>query len=519
MKVSVLQFIGMLCLLSGSVYSQTAPPNIIFLLTDDQRWNALRAVGNSVIETPQIDSLSKQGVTFDNAYVTTSICSASRASMLIGQHYSRDSLNQFFSIFSAAQLAQTYPVVLRKAGYYTGFIGKWGLGDPLPTTSFDRWYGFSGQGNYEIKVGGVVVGHITPKMGDQALEFLDSSKGKGKPFCLSVSFKAPHIEDGDPRQFIPDPADMGLYLNATIPTSPNSDPAFFNALPAFLKDPSTEMRSRWTLEFNTPTKYQESMKNYYRLISGVDHVVGRIRSKLQAMGVAGNTVIVFSSDNGFFTGDRGYSGKWLSHDPSIRVPLIVYDPRLSPSKKGIHRKEMALNIDIPATILSLAGVPAPVTMQGRDLMGLINGTAKMWRSEYLHDFTLLLPGIPLSYAAVGQRYKYILYPFVTPQYEELYDLQTDPNESFNLIGNAKYTTILDSMKTRFVALKASSAVDNVVKELQVPVENPIAIRSAKHNGAKSSYRVRRLIDSRGVTLPLHPEGERAPVGVHFKPEP
>jgi arylsulfatase A-like enzyme len=227
-------------------------------------------------------------------------------------------------------------------------------------------------------------------MGDQAMAFLDSSKGKGKPFCLSVSFKAPHIEDGDPRQFIPDSADLGLYANATMPISPNSEPAFFNALPPFLKDPNTELRLRWGLEFNTPTKYQESMKNYYRLISGVDHVVGRIRAKLAAMGVAGNTVIIYTADNGFFAGDRGYSGKWLSHDPSIRVPLIVYDPRLAQAKKGVHRKEMALNIDVAATLLSLGGVPAPVTMQGRDLMGLINGTTKNWRSEYLHDYTLFL---------------------------------------------------------------------------------------------------------------------------------
>jgi len=357
---------------------------------------------------------------------------------------------------------------LRKAGYQTGFIGKWGLGNPLPTASFDNWYGFSGQGDYEIMAGGAVVQHLTPKMGDQALDFLGKTS-PGKPFCLSISFKAPHIQDGDPRQFIPDSADMGFYTKAVFPDPPNSAPAFFQALPSFLKDPSTELRKRWELEYKTPAMFQESMRNYYRLITGVDHVVGRMRKKLAEIGADKNTIIIFTSDHGMFIGDRGFAGKWLAYDASIRVPMIIYDPRFPAGVKGARHKEMVLNLDMPETILSLAGVPIPAAMQGHSLMGLIDGSAKAWRSEFFYQHTFVANAAPPSEALVGTRYKYIVYTQQSPPYEELYDLQSDPNESGNLAGSAKYKAILDSMKVRFAALRASSAKDDSIRELTLPI--------------------------------------------------
>jgi arylsulfatase A-like enzyme len=486
-----------LCCCGASAQSR---PNIIFLLTDDQRWNTLGAMGDTIIRTPEIDALAKQGVAFDNAFATTAICFASRSTIFSGQHVIRNGFKDFADVFTPEALAQTYPLLLRKAGYQTGFIGKWGLGDPLPATAFDNWYGYSGQGDYEIKSGGVVVRHLTPKMGDQALDFLGKTS-TAKPFCLSISFKAPHIQDGDPRQFIPDSADMGLYTQAVFAAPPNSDPAFFAALPAFLKDTNTELRKRWVLEYRTPALYQESMKNYYRLISGVDHVVGRIRRKLAEMGADKNTILIFSADHGMFIGDRGFAGKWLAYDPSIRVPMILYDPRFPAAAKGTRRSEMALNLDIPETILSLAGVPVPPAMQGRDLTGLIDGRAKQWRTEFFYQHLAVPYAAPPSEGLVGTRYKYIAYVGRNPPYAELYDLKTDPHESVNLIANAKYKAVLDSLKLRFDALRASSAKDDDIRELTAPVAGPTGVRAARAGGRSDPAARPFGYDAAGKTLP------------------
>ena len=456
-------------LLAGLIYSGVfaKPPNIIFFLTDDQRWNTLGEMGNPIIQTPEIDALSKQGVTFDNAYATTAICYASRATIFTGQHLSRNGMYAFSSTLSATALPLIYPRILRDSGgYYTGFIGKWGLGDQ-PASSFNKWWGFPGQGTYEILTNGVVTGHLTPLMGDQALQFLDSAKASNKPFCLQISFKASHIQDGVPPYYIPDPADMGLYVNDSIPSPPLTSPSFFNALPGFLKNPSTELRVRWVNEYSTPALFQQSLKNYYRLISGADKVVGRVRNKLAALSMDTNTVLIFSSDHGYFIGDRGYSGKWLAYQVSSRVPLIIYDPRFSASQKGKHVRDFALNLDIPETILGLAGVKAPVIMQGRNLMGLINCTSNNWRSEFFfeHDYT---PAAPSSKAVLTHRYSYIVYFRESPSYEELYDLQNDPDEAVNLIADTRYRAVRDSLRIRFQALQTSVANDNVVQELQTP---------------------------------------------------
>lgn len=473
-----------LCL-GGIAGAQSSRPNIIFLMTDDHRWNALGAMGNGIIRTPELDSLSRMGATFENAYATTPICFSSRASFFSGKHQSRHGIKNFGTGFSAAALAETYPMMLRKAGYKTGFIGKWGLGGTLPSGGFDQWYGFEGQGHYEIKEGSQVVGHLTAKMGDQAENFLGTTP-KGTPFCLSVSFKAPHAQDGDPRQFIPDPDDMGLYAGTVFGPPPNADPAFFQSLPAFLRDSSTELRKRWNLRYRTPAMYQESMRNYYRLLTGVDKVVGRIRKKLAEIGAAENTVIVFTSDHGMFLGDRGYADKWLAYEASIRIPLIIHDPRLPASRRGLRFREMALNIDVPSTLLSLAGIAPPAGMQGGDLMSLVRGTARQWRLEYFHEHDYSPQSIPASQALVGSRYKYIVYPTVNPDHEELYDLASDPDESRNLIGEARYRTVLDSLKARFQVLKTSVANDDVVKEIKGLVQAPTGLSGS---GAAPGHRL------------------------------
>jgi len=242
------------------------PPNIIFLLTDDQRWDTMGCAGNPIIQTPNMDAMANDGVRFTNAFVTTSICASSRASIFTGQWTRRHGITGFDTHFSPEALAQTYPMLLSQAGYRIGFIGKYGVGpkEDLPIDKYDYWKGFPGQGRYENKDEDGNYKHLTQIMGEQSLEFLQGCS-KDRPFCLSVSFKAPHCQDGDPRQFIYDPAYKDLYKDTTIPTPETADPRYFDALPEFLR--TSEARRRWDIRFSTPEKFQESVKSYYLAIA------------------------------------------------------------------------------------------------------------------------------------------------------------------------------------------------------------------------------------------------------------
>ncbi len=425
---------------------KTQYPNIIFLLTDDQRWDTLGCMGNKIIKTPNMDALAQDGVLFKNAFVTTSICCVSRANIFLGQYARRHHINDFQTNFTPTQLSHTYPMVLKKNGYRIGFIGKYGVGDKLPADQYDYWKGIPGQPVYEQKDENGHPKHLTKIIGEQALEFLSGAKQE-KPFCLSISFKAPHVQDGDPRQFIYDPAFKDEYKNVAIPVPETADPKYYESFPAFFKA-KNEGRRRWEIRFSTPEKYQESVKSYYRLISGVDVVVGKIRDALAKQKLDKNTVIILLGDNGFYLGEHGLAGKWFGHEESIRVPLIVYDPRLPSRLRGQKRTEMALNIDIAPTILSLAGVQIPQSMQGRDLMTLIKGNAHNWRHDFLYEHLFQHPAIPKSEGVVGERFKYLRYIDQNPVYEELYDLKNDPHEENNLALKKEYDPILKKMRER-----------------------------------------------------------------------
>lgn len=444
-----------------NLFARSAPssnpgkkPNIIFLLTDDQRWDSVGCMGNPIIHTPNMDYLAENGVLFKNAYVTTPICCSSRASILAGQYSRRHGIHDFSINFSGDALAQTYPMLLREAGYRTGFVGKYGIGntdDTMPVEEFDIWYGFPGWGTYEQKDEQGRYKHLTQIMGEQSIDFLKGCTQE-KPFCLSVSFKAPHVQDADPRQFIPDPVFDNLYVNDTIPAPETAEPRYFEAMPEFLRN--SEARVRWKKRFPTPEKYQESVKNYYRLVTGVDVVIGQIREELKRLNFEDNTVIMLMGDNGFYLGEHGFAGKWFGHEESIRVPLILYDPRLPKEKRGQKPDGMALNIDIAPTILSLAGLPITGVMQGSDLMPLISGDAHNWRKdfffEHLFDKHEL---IPKSEGVVTERYKYLIYFEQRPVYEELYDIKNDPHEKNNLAKDKEHREILESLRARLIELR------------------------------------------------------------------
>ena len=432
--------------------SPSKPPNIIFLLTDDHRADALGCAGNRIIKTPNLDELATGGVRFTNAFVTTSICAASRASIMSGQYVRRHRIDDFRTSFSQENLAQTYPLLLRGAGYRIGFVGKYGIGrgDDFPIDKYDFWRGCPGQcESYERKDKSGKYKHLTQIIGEQSLEFLQTCSTQ-QPFCLSVSFKAPHVQDSDPRQFIPDRAYQNLYDDVTIPAPKTADPKYFEQLPEFLRN--SIARKRWQKRFSTNEKYQQSVKNYYRLIYGVDVVTGRIRAELKRLGLDKNTIIIIIGDNGFYLGEHGLAGKWFPHEESIRVPLIVYDPRAKQSLGSVTRQEIALNIDIAPTILELAGVEIPIRTQGRSLVPLLKGQKTEWRKDFFYEHLCLPKKIPQSIALRNDRWKYIRY--IDHDREELYDLANDPHEISNLATDKKYAKMLESMSSRCNQLAA-----------------------------------------------------------------
>lgn len=425
-------------------------PNIIVLLADDQRWDTLGVYGNSIIQTPHIDRLAGMGVTFKNAFVTTSICASSRASILTGQYVSRNGVWDFRTELTPEQLALTYPGVLKKAGYRLGFTGKWGVGRP-PAGLFDYDKSFPGQGNYRVEVKGQQR-HLTALQGDHAIEFLEGSSTDA-PFCLSISFKAPHVQDSydlseEPFPF--DPELKELYGDDRIPPPKTAAREYFDRLPAFLKN--SENRKRWAIRFWGPDRYQESVKGYYRLISGIDTVVGRIVRKLADKKLTENTIILYTSDNGFYLGEYGLAGKWLPHEASVRVPFIVYDPR-SPELQGTRRNEMVLNIDVGPTVLHLAGADVPSVMQGRSLLPLLEGKDVAWRTDFFYEHLFRHPLIPPTEAVRTERWKYIRYVESDPVYEELYDLKQDALEENNLVSSSSHAGVLNEMRTSWRRLR------------------------------------------------------------------
>jgi len=425
---------------------EARPPNIVFLLTDDQRWDAMGCAGNPIIQTPEMDRLAREGCRFTNAFVTTSICAASRASIFTGL-YERTHRFTFRTPPLASRFIDfSYPVVLRQAGYRTGFVGKFGVGAVKSDIArmFDVFEPLH-RTPYVKKLPDGRTRHLTDITGDKAVEFLRSCR-PDQPFCLSVSFNAPHAEDRDPRQYIWPESVNGLYEDVDFPLPETADPAFFDQLPPFLK--ASLNRVRWHWRFETPEMRKRMIRGYYRMITAVDRVIGRIRRELARLGFDRNTVIVFTSDNGYFLGERGFAGKWLGYEPSLRVPLIVYDPALPSGVRGRTVDAMALNIDIAPTLVEYAGCPVPAQMQGRSLRDVVRGRSVLWRSDFFCEHLFEHAQIPKFEGVRTLRWKYLRYFQQKPVYEELYDLDNDPDETHNLIHEPAFKEVADRLRRR-----------------------------------------------------------------------
>ncbi|GJM30259.1 MAG: hypothetical protein DHS20C17_28940 [Cyclobacteriaceae bacterium] len=417
-------------------------PNIIFILTDDQRWDALGYAGNRIIQTPEMDRLAREGTYFKHAMVTTPICSASRASIFSGVHERTHKYTFQTGPLRSEFINRSYPKLLKEAGYYTGFYGKFGVNSPEKNQIFDiiEDYDRNNQfkdyrGYYYQKIGDDTV-HLTRYTGAKALDFIENAP-ENQPFCLSLSFSAPHAHDGAEEQYFWQQEPGKLYRKMEMPGPALAEDKYFEQLPLPVQKGFN--RLRWTWRYDTPEKYQHSVKGYYRMIKGVDLEIASIRKKLKQKGLDQNTIIVLMGDNGYFLGERQLAGKWLMYDNSIRVPLIIFDPR---EKSHRDVEEMALNIDVPATILDFAGISAPDSWQGKSLMPLVTGERQsLNRDTVLIEHLWEFEHIPPSEGVRTARWKYLRY-INDKSAQELYDLQTDPQETNNLAGDSNYQEVL-----------------------------------------------------------------------------
>lgn len=434
-----------------SIAAAEKPLNILILYADDWRNDTLGCAGNPIVLTPNLDNLAKKGIRFSHNYVTTSICGVSRANLLTGQWMSRHG-NQAFAMFKTPW-EQTFPGLLRKNGYYTGHVGKWHNG-VFPKDKYD--FGKSYSGNHWIKNSTGEMIHVTKKNQLDALEFLES-KPSDKPFLLTVAFFATHAVDGNPKQYLPQPESMEFYKNITIPIPKTATDEHFRKLPAFIANEKNEGRNRWHWRFDTPEKYQEYMKNYYRLATEVDDTCGKIIADLEKRKLLDSTLVIFTTDNGYFHGEHGLADKWYPYQESIRVPLIILDPRMAKSNAGSINDEITLNVDLAPTILNASKVEIPKTMQGRDLSPLyLEKSITSWRKEFFYEHAIIKNKefIPASEALVQKNIKYIYWPDYAT--EELYDLTKDAFEEINVIQNENYKDILEQSRTRFKELKAEA---------------------------------------------------------------
>lgn len=445
-KIQYLRWLVVCFCLPVTIVAQTERPNIIFILTDDHRWDAMGIAGNPIIRTPEMDKLASTGTYFTKAFVTTPICAASRASILTGLYERTHGYTFQKPRLKEPYVATIYPKMLKENGYHVGFFGKLGVIIDNPKQYFDvsDIYDRGNQpekaGYFYKKIGNDTV-HLTRYSGYQATEFIKEAPAD-KPFCLSVSFSAPHAHDNSKEQYYWQPASDTLYQNAQIPLPVLGDSSYFNKLPLPVREGFN--RTRWKWRFDTPEKYQAMVKGYYRMITEIDQEIGRIRQELRKKGVEKNTIIILMGDNGYFLGDRQLADKWLMYDNSIHVPLIIYDPR----KNNPHSNEdMVLNIDIPATIVNAAGIQIPETYQGKSLLPYLenSGDASMKRKSILVEHLWTLRDIPSSEGIRTENWKYFRYRLIEAP-EELYDLKNDPLETTNLAGLKKYASIVKKLR-------------------------------------------------------------------------
>ncbi len=456
--------------------SSASRPNILVVLTDDQRWDALGFLGHPFLKTPNMDRLAREGVHFRNAFVTTSLCSPSRASILTGLYAHN---HRVVDNYHPVREGITYfPKYLQEVGYETAFIGKWHMGGDIddPQPGFDYWLSFKGQGEYftdpaDGKVKGRYVpqvskegfningkrvpqkGYITDELTDYALNWLEGREGE-KPFLLYLSHKAVHAD------FIP--ANRHAFCYEDQPFLQREDwktaPEKFRGVPMWVQN---QRNSRHGVEFAYYTNLD--LATYYRryceTLLAVDESLGLLMKELEDQGQLDNTLILFLGDNGFLFGEHGLIDKRCAYEDSIRIPMLARWPAAFPA--GTVVNEVVANIDIAPTLLEAAGVTAPEGMDGRSFLAFAKGEEAEWRDYLLYEYywERNYPQTPTMHALRGGRYKYIRYHGIWDT-DELYDLREDPGETQNLIADPAFADTVEEMNRRlFEILEETTGMD------------------------------------------------------------
>lgn len=426
------------------------PRNIIFILTDDHRFDAMGFMkGQQFVQTPVMDSLAREGVHVKNAFVTTALCSPSRASILTGKYAHRHKVVDNNTPIPAG--TTFFPEYLKEAGYSTAFIGKWHMGaeSDAPRAGFDRWVSFLGQGTYLPSKNGLNVdgkkvpqkGYITDELTDYALDFINQQK-KDQPYFLYLSHKAVHSE------FIPAERHKGRFDKEKFEPPPTMDATGDNARhrPMWVQN----QRNSWhgvEYPYHSALDIEEYYKRYAETLLAVDESVGRVMDALKKRGELDSTLIIYMGDNGFAFGEHGLIDKRTAYEESMRVPMLARCPELFAG--GGVVEQVVANLDIMPTCLAVAGLEAPAGMDGQNFLPLAQGKKVSWRDSLLYEYywERNFPQTPTIHALRGDRYKYIRYHGVWDT-NELYDLQEDPRETNNLVSKPELAGVVKEMNAK-----------------------------------------------------------------------
>lgn len=447
--------------LLGSSLAASAPAaqggrrrNIIFILSDDHRYDALGFLkGQEWLETPHLDSLARDGAHLKNAFVTTALCSPSRATVLTGVYAHRHKIVDNNTPIPRG--TRFFPELLQKAGYRTGFFGKWHMGgvDDSPQAGFDQWVSFKGQGTYSpgangLNVNGIKVpqkGYITDELTDYALDWA-SGLPTEQPFFLYLSHKAVHAN------FEPAPRHKGKYkdkpFRAPLTMAAAGEPA--RNRPMWVQN----QRNSWhgvDYPYHSSLSLEDNYRQYAETLCAVDDSVGRVLDFLRRRGQLDSTLILYMGDNGFAFGEHGLIDKRTAYEESMRVPLLARCPELFPGGRTVPH--VVANLDIMPTVLDAAGVPSPSALDGASFLPLLRGQEAPWRKELLYEYywERNFPQTPTIHALRGDRYKYIHCHGIW-DIDELYDLQTDPLETNNLIFSVEHQPVIREMNQRLFTI-------------------------------------------------------------------
>lgn len=451
MRTTLAQFLLLIFSQSELKSAELTKPNIVFLFADDQSTYSVGCYGNEDVKTPNMDRLGRKGLIFDKHYNTTAICMASRASVFTGMYEYKTGCNFEHGDMHADVWSKSYPVLLREAGYLTAFAGKFGIvvkGKGLCEDDFDFWGGGPGQTNYQtaknksMEKYAAQYPHSTLSYAAFAKDVIRDSVNRQKPFCLSISFKAPH------KPATPDPLFDEVYAGKQFAKPANFGREFGEHLS--LQSKAGRQYPRFT-EWKYDTDYDGEMAKYHQQVYGIDVALGMILDELDAQRIADNTVVIYTSDNGYICGSHGYGSKVLPMEESSRVPLMIYDPRSPLNGKEMRCDRLTGNIDFAPTILELTGIPIPSNMDGKSLMPLLKDPQKGGHEQmaFINVFGPL-PTHSLSCLTPHFKYTYWWYADdkMTPV-EELFDTKNDPLELQNLASKPANDATLKDMRKRY----------------------------------------------------------------------